>query len=133
MLDVSDIDFEAKTIYVRFAKRDKERLIPLHPVTETALREHLADRENGPVFFSNRGERISYDRLHSLIGELGQQAKLRKELHPHALRHTFAVSLKDAGVDLETIRDLLGHESITTTTIYLHCSMDSRRVAVNLL
>jgi site-specific recombinase XerD len=133
LLDVADIDFEAMTVFVRFGKRSKQRIVPLHAEAAAALDAHLAGRASGPVFESNRGSRISYDRLHSLVGELGRRAGLRKELHPHALRHSFAVSLLDAGVDLETIRDLLGHESIQTTSIYLHCSTAKRRAAVDLI
>jgi integrase/recombinase XerD len=140
LLDVGDLDFEFLTVFVRFGKRAKQRIIPLHTEAAAALDAHLAPpgspfeggrRTSGPVFESNRGVRISYDRLHSLIVEIGKRAGLRKELHPHALRHSFAVSLLDAGVDLETIRDLLGHESIQTTSIYLHCSTAKRRAAVD--
>lgn len=131
LLDVEDIDFEAMTVFVRFGKRSKQRYVPLHAEAAAALDAHLAGKTSGPVFESNRGQRISYDRLHSLVGELGKEAGLRKELHPHSLRHSFAVALLDAGVDLETIRDLLGHESIQTTSIYLHCSTAKRRQAVD--
>jgi site-specific recombinase XerD len=132
LLDIEDLDFEAMTVFVRFGKRAKQRIVPLHAEAAAALEAHLDGRTaNGPVFESNRGQRISYDRLHSLVVDLGRQAGLRKALHPHALRHSFAVSLLDAGVDLETIRDLMGHESIQTTSIYLHCSTAKRRAAVD--
>lgn len=131
LLDVEDLDFDALTVFVRFGKRDKERIVPLHAEAATALETHLQGRITGPLFKSNRGSRISYDRLHSLVVELGHRAGLRKDLHPHSLRHSFAVSLLDADVNLETIRDLLGHEDIRTTTIYLHCSTAKRRAAVD--
>jgi integrase/recombinase XerD len=131
LLDVEDLDFEAGNLFVRFGKRAKQRIVPLHEEAAAALVAHLAGRQSGPVFESNRGQRISYDRLHSLVEELGARAGLRKRLHPHALRHSFAVSLLDAGVDIETIRDLLGHQDIRTTSIYLHCSTARRRAAVD--
>lgn len=130
-LDVADIDLEALTVFVQCGKGAKQRIVPLHTEAATALEAHLQGRTSGPVFFSNRGRRISYDRLHSLVAEIGKLAGLRKELHPHSLRHSFAVSLLDADVNLETIRDLLGHEDIRTTTIYLHCSTAKRRAAVD--
>ncbi len=133
MLGAEDLDFEADTIHVRHAKRDKERVIPLHREAKAALLDHLGDRRAGPVFSSNRGQRISYDRLHSLIVALGRLAGIRKHVRPHVLRHSFAVALHENGVDLEKIRDLLGHEDISTTTIYLHCSMRGKRQAIDSL
>lgn len=132
-LDIEDVDFEGMTVFVRHGKGDKERIIPLHADAAAALDKHLGGRTTGPVFESNRRQRISYDRIHSLIGEIGKAAGLRKHLHPHSLRHSFAVAILDAGADLETIRDLLGHEDIETTIIYLHCSTARRRRAVDRL
>lgn len=142
MLDVEDLDFEARTIFVRFGKRAKQRIVPMHTETAAALLKHLDGRlsatrrdasASGPVFLSERKLRISLRRLRSLVKELGQQTDLRKDIHPHALRHSFAVALLDKGVDLETIRDLLGHDDIETTSIYLHCSAEKRRAAVDLI
>lgn len=133
MLDVQDLDFDAKTIFIRFGKRSKQRLTPLHTNAEAALRAYLGDRRSGPVFLGPSGERISNRGLRHLVKRWGQKVDLRKELHPHALRHTFAVSLLEAEVDLETIRDLLGHASIQTTTIYLHCTPQRKRAAVDRL
>lgn len=131
MLDVEDLDFEAMTIFVRFGKRSKQRIVPLHAEASAAVEGHLAGRTSGPVFLSERKQRISLRRLRSLIKSLGQQANLRKDLHPHALRHSFAVALLDVDTDLETIKNLLGHEKIETTSIYLHCSAEKLRSAVD--
>lgn len=133
MLDVEDLDFEEEIMHVRHAKRDKERFVPLHQKVAENLGPYLGGRQEGPVFFSNRGRRISYDRLHSLMVGLGRQAGIRKRTRPHVLRHSFAVALHECGTDLETIRDLLGHEDIRTTSIYLHCSMAGKRSAINRL
>jgi integrase/recombinase XerC len=131
MLDAGDIDFETETIFVRYGKRDKQRIIPLHRAAGAALGAHLGGRMTGPTFESNRGQRISYDRLHSLVADLGRQAGLRKEIHPHVLRHTFAVMLREAGEELDVIKTLLGHASIKTTEIYVHCVVSQLRVAVD--
>ncbi|MCB0207727.1 MAG: tyrosine-type recombinase/integrase [Anaerolineae bacterium] len=131
MLDVEDVDFEEMTVFVRFAKRGKQRLVPLHAEAAEAIKNHLGDRSAGPLFLSERKQRISLRRLRSLVKELGQQTNLRKDLHPHALRHSFAVSLLEANVDLETIKNLLGHSKIETTSIYLHCSAEKLRSAVD--
>jgi integrase/recombinase XerC len=130
MLDVGDLSFEGATVLVRHGKRSKQRIVPLHTEAAAALEAHLDGRSVGAVFLSSRDRRLSNRRLRSLIKSLGLRARLRKDLHPHALRHTFAVALLEAKVDLETIRDLLGHDSIETTSIYLHCSTAKLRAAV---
>ena len=133
MLDVEDVDFEAGMIHIRYGKRSKERLVPLHIEARLSLREYLGERQSGAIFASYRGQRISNRGLRFLVGRWGNLAGIRKKLHPHALRHTFAVALLEADVDLETIRDLLGHESIQTTSIYLHCTTERKRAAVDRL
>lgn len=135
MLDIRDLDFHDMTIFVRYGKRAKQRIVPLHAEAAAALDAYLegatpGGRLSGPVFVSNRGSRISNRRLRSLIKDLAAQAGIFKDLHPHALRHSFAVALMEKEVDLETIRDLLGHNDIGTTSIYLHCSTAKRRAAI---
>jgi site-specific recombinase XerD len=131
MLNVPDIDFEEMTIFVRHGKRSKQRLVPLHAEIAAALGEYLGDRRSGAVFLSNRGNRISLRRLRSLIKDLAQKAGLKKDVHPHSLRHTFAVSIREAGEELDVLKDLLGHASIETTEIYTHCSVSQLRAAVD--
>jgi site-specific recombinase XerD len=133
MLDIGDVDFEEMSIHVRYGKRAKERYVPLHPDAAMAISHYLDGRQSGPVFLSARGGRLSLRHLRTLIKQAGQRAGLRKDLHPHALRHSFAVALLEKNCDLETIRDLLGHSSIQTTSIYLHCSLERRQSAVNRL
>lgn len=133
MLDVADVDFEEMTVMVRFGKGGKQRVVPLHRRAMTALRGWLGQRESGPLFLNRFGQRLSNRYLRMLIKQLSDAAGLRKDVHPHALRHTFAVALLETNVDLETIRELLGHNSITTTSIYLHCSPSRRRAAIDRL
>lgn len=133
MLDVEDLDFDEMTILVRFGKRSKQRLMPLHTEAATALITYLEDRDrrSGPVFLNRFGNRLSNRSLRTIVKDLAIQAVIHKDLHPHALRHSFAVALLEADTDLETIRDLLGHKDIKTTSIYLHCSTARRRAAVD--
>lgn len=133
MLDHSDIDLTDRAVLVRYGKRAKQRMVPLHKRVCKALRD-LERGSSGALFVSNRGQRISNRRIRSLVAEQARQAGIcHKRVHPHALRHTFAVSLLDSGVDLYTIKDLLGHSDIRTTAIYLHCSMAGRRAAIDRL
>ena len=68
-----------------------------------------------------------------LIGKYSKMALLRKRITPHTLRHTFATSLLDAGVDLKTVQELMGHSHIRTTERYLHSNDDKKFEAVNRL
>jgi integrase/recombinase XerD len=133
MLDVPDVDFEEATIFIRYAKRDKERIVPLHDRARAALEDYLGDRDGGPLFLSSRGERISNRRLRSLVKALGARARLKKDLHPHTLRHTYATLLREAGVELGDVGNLLGHASLDTTRIYDHMSMTRKKLAVDKL
>lgn len=132
MLDVADVDFEEMTIFVRFGKRDKQRVVPLHAEAAFALSAYIDDdRLDGPIFRNRYGRRLSNRYLRMLVKNLGERAHIKKDLHPHALRHTFAVTLLESGADLETIKELLGHSDIKTTSIYLHCTSARRRAAVD--
>jgi site-specific recombinase XerD len=133
MLDVEDVDFEESTIFIRYAKRDKQRMVPLHDRAREALEAYLSDRSTGPIFLSGQETRISNRRLRSLVKELGQRAGLKKDLHPHTLRHTYATLLREAGVELGDVGNLLGHASLDTTRIYDHMSMARKRLAVEKL
>jgi integrase/recombinase XerD len=133
MLDVEDVDFEESTIFIRYAKRDKQRMVPLHDRARDVLEAYLGDRSSGPLFLSGQGCRISNRRLRTLVKELGQRAGLKKDLHPHTLRHTYATLLREAGVELGDVGNLLGHASLDTTRIYDHMSMARKRLAVEKL
>lgn len=133
MLDVQDLDFGECTIFIRYAKRDKQRLVPLHARALEALEAHLGERRSGPLFLSRTGQRISNRRLRTLVKEMGQRAGLKKDLHPHTLRHTYATLLREAGVELGDVGNLLGHASLDTTRIYDHMSMARKKSAVDKL
>jgi integrase/recombinase XerD len=133
MLDVGDVDFDESTIFIRYAKRDKQRIVPLHSNARAALAAYLGDRQSGAVFLSGSGHRISNRRLRTLVKDLGQRAGLKKDLHPHTLRHTYATLLREAGVELGDVGNLLGHASLDTTRIYDHMSMTRKKLAVEKL
>jgi integrase/recombinase XerD len=133
MLDVEDVDFEESTVFIRYAKRDKQRIVPLHDRAREALEVYLGERSTGPIFLSGQGARISNRRLRSLVKEIGQRAGLKKDLHPHTLRHSYATLLREAGVELGDVGNLLGHASLDTTRIYDHMSMSRKRAAVDRL
>lgn len=128
----SDVDLEGLTIKV-MGKGGSERCIPLNKEVVEVLRQYQAAR--GPVlrrtaFFRSRGGHgLSRNAIYERVHRYGRKAQIGKVLSPHRLRHTFATHLVKAGVNLVTIRDLLGHRCITSTQIYLHTTAEDLRNA----
>jgi integrase/recombinase XerC len=125
-LDVSDIDFEQGLIQVRHGKGQKDRLVPMGPAAGEALKRHFEvwALQEGQVFRNNRGGRLSVRSMRRIVRQQGLNSG-SYGLYPHALRHSFATHMLDAGADLRTIQELLGHESLATTQRYTHVSMES--------
>ncbi|MCM1309924.1 MAG: tyrosine recombinase [Bacteroides sp.] len=110
-------------------KGSKERLVPLGQVTADALSDWLAQRAEGKicpgeenyVFLAPRtGRRITRMRVFDIVRRLAARAGISRDVSPHTLRHSFASHLLEGGANLRAIQQMLGHESISTTQIYLH-------------
>lgn len=110
-------------------KGNKERLVPLGEITADALRAWLAERADGKirpgeenyVFLAPRtGGRITRMRVFDIVRRLAADAGISREVSPHTLRHSFASHLLEGGANLRAIQQMLGHESIATTQIYIH-------------
>jgi len=132
-LDLSRVLFDEGYLRV-LGKGDKERIVPLAGSAEAALRTYLqtarsslhpkgtiAPVDGSAVFLSVRGRRLTRDGIFKIVVFWGEQVGIRN-LHPHALRHSFATHLLEGGADLRTIQEMLGHADITTTQIYTHVS-----------
>ena len=78
------------------------------------------------LFLSNRGERLTRDRIRQIIKERARAAGLPENVYPHILRHSFATHLLENGADLRVIQDMLGHASLSTTQVYTH--VDQKRL-----
>lgn len=125
-LDVVDVDLELGVVRVRSGKGSKERRVPMGAVAGIAVRRHLSHRgsSSGPLFLGVRGKRMGVRCLRRVVVAVGAVNAV-PDLHPHALRHSFATHLLDAGADLRGIQELLGHSSLSTTTRYTHMSVES--------
>lgn len=138
-LDRADVDLgagEGAMGSVRvIGKGDKERMVPLGSAAVAALRSYLARRDElrhpktraidpRALFLSRRGTRLGVRCVQALVHRYGALGAGRADLHPHALRHTFATHLLDGGADLRAIQKLLGHASLSTTQRYTHVSID---------
>ena len=118
-LNRDDIDFKNNRILVT-GKGSKQRYVLFSKNTEKYLKEYLATRkdENEALFLSQRGRRMSHRAIQHLMKQLGEDAGLNKNLHPHKLRHTFGSIGVQNGMNIQAVSTLMGHSSISTTQIY---------------
>ena len=133
--DIGHVDMDRQVISVR-GKGNREREIPIVcDAFRDALSEHLSERrrdgsaQNMPLFVNRRGFRMSDQSVRAVLRRHAALAGVRR-ITPHMLRHTVATLLLEEGVDLRHIQRLLGHSSITTTTIYVQVSERSQRQAL---
>jgi len=128
-LEVGDITPDRPLLRV-LGKGRKEREVPLGPPSREGLRRYLAVRgrlkpregETG-LFLNARGGRLSDRSVRRIVKRAGVIAALLKDLHPHALRHSFATHLLEGGADLRAIQEMLGHASLATTQRYTHLTV----------
>jgi len=121
-LSVNDIDSRRMTILVSRGKGNKQRLVPLSPKLLTELRLFWQTHRN-PVwlFPSHEPDRpLNISSVERMCARARVRAGLKRRFNTHALRHTFATELLEAGVDLFSIQKILGHKSLTTTAQYTH-------------
>ena len=129
-LNDGDIDFVLRQVRVA-GKRNKQRIVPFGEELETVLRDYVAlrneklvGRESTALFVSDKGKRISRTLVTRIVREnLGLVSTMKKR-SPHVLRHSFATAMLNNGAGLESVRRLLGHESIATTEIYTHTTFE---------
>ena len=103
------------------------------PVPDELLKELKTKRKHNGFVFPAKDGTPRKNNLRRDFLRAGEKAGLEKRIHPHLLRHTYGSHLAMAGVDLPTIRDLMGHSSIITTMIYAHLHPDHLKKAVNKL
>lgn len=129
-LNIEDIDFWNRTLRV-VGKGNKERLVPIGQTALKAIRDYARlrkedvlarpGRQTRPLFLNLRfGTRLTTRAMHQMIQEAARFAGVRRRISPHVVRHTFATHLVDAGCDLRSVQEMLGHKSLSTTQIYAH-------------
>jgi integrase/recombinase XerD len=125
-LRLTDIHYKEEFVVVT-GKGNKQRLVP---VSQKALKEidiYKQDRnhlsvitDQNVLFLNRRGRRLTRAMIFTIIKDLAAKAGIKKNIHPHTFRHSFATHMIEAGADLRAVQEMLGHESILTTEIYTH-------------
>jgi integrase/recombinase XerC len=132
-MNLDHCDFTESEVRV-LGKGGKERIVPLGKSAVEAIRAYLPERggllekakqgEPDALWLSRSGRRLGVRQVQNIVRRHGTLGAGRGDLHPHAMRHTCATHLLDAGADLRSIQELLGHSSLSTTQRYTHVSVD---------
>ena len=138
-LKLSDLFFEEGYIKVT-GKGDKQRLVPIVAATQKyinlyvrEIRSHIKIQpgHEDTVFLNRRGKQLTRAMIFTIIKQLCEKIGLKKTVSPHTFRHSFATHLLNHGADLRSIQLMLGHESITTTEIYVHADRQYLSKVIN--
>lgn len=131
-LDLNDVDSDVIRVV---GKGSKERIVPLSDAAIKRIRRYMEQRHaflkddysEQALFLSVRaGKRLDRRQANRIVAKLAKLAGLPKDVHPHMLRHSFATHMLEAGADMRSVQELLGHENLTTTQRYTH--LDMRRI-----
>ncbi len=127
-LQISKVYFVEKYLIVE-GKGEKQRIVPMSEISIDCIKEYMEEvrsrvvirpGEENILFLNRRGSRLTRQMIFTIIRQLAMKADIRKTISPHTLRHSFATHLLEGGANLRAIQQMLGHESIATTEIYLH-------------
>ncbi len=121
-LKISDIDFERKTIHIRQSKYKKDRIVPLSDYIAKGLKKYISVEHPDSWLFNGKEPDGKYSPkgLSWVMREALKKTGIQKKVSLHSLRHSYATHLLEEGVNIVTIKQLLGHATIQTTMIYLH-------------
>jgi integrase/recombinase XerC len=129
-LDDRDVDFTARQLKVT-GKRNKQRIVPFGKELEEVLKEYMTRRDEeygvrceSALFLNDRGRRMTRYQVEVIVKKCLSMVTAIKKRSPHVLRHSFATAMLNNGAGLESVRKLLGHESVATTEIYTHTTFE---------
>lgn len=129
-LEDKDVDLESRQLKVT-GKRDKQRIIPFGTELAETLanymsfrNESVAQRQSDAFFLTEDGRRLNAGQVYYMVRKNLSRVTTMKKRSPHVLRHTFATAMLNNGAGLESVKKLLGHESLDTTEIYTHTTFE---------
>jgi len=127
-LEQRDIDMQRMTIHIRKSKYNKDRIVPLSHYLKKGLLDYYA--QVCPIKYVFNGQAsasaLSVRAIQYIVRQTVKETGIQKPITTHTFRHTYATHLLEQGLDIITVRDLLGHEDITTTMKYLHVAQLDR-------
>ena len=138
-LKISDLFFSEGFIKVT-GKGNKQRLVPISDLNKRVIKSYMGnsrkklkieEKSKDVLFLNRRGKSLSRAMIFTIIKRLTKLSDIKKNISPHTFRHSFATHLLKNGADLKTIQQLLGHQSITTTEIYMHIDNKMLVKAIN--
>jgi integrase/recombinase XerC len=133
-LKVGDFDGRSGTLRL-LGKRNKERIVPIHPSLADRLRTHIAQRPSpaaamdSPMLLQPNGKPLSRSGVQRLVRHRLEQVTTQQKRSPHVLRHTFATHMLDHGADLNAVKEILGHAGLAATQVYTHNTADKLKKA----
>lgn len=130
-LTLNDIDLTENIVKV-FGKGSKERIVPIGDYATDALKVYIEEHRGSmlkgyftdSLFLNNHGKKMTRQGFFIILKNLAKENGIKKEFSPHTLRHSFATHMLEYGADLRSIQELLGHENMSTTSIYTHVRSD---------
>ena len=127
-LNKTDVDFQTKEVFL-FGKGNKHRTVYLNAKAEVALKKYLFTRQDDSeaLFVTERKpqHRLCKNSVEAIIKNLGERAKLTRNIYPHLIRHTTATDCLNRGMEITTLQKLLGHSDIKVTTVYAKVNQDT--------